>query len=287
MSQGRLQDKVAIITGTGRGMARDIALRFAGEGAAIVGCDIDAEAAAETVEIVRAAGGIMESLHPLDLMDEDNARRLSQFAVDTFGRLDVLYNNSRSSRFGWAETVSLEDWQLTLDQTLTMNWLVTKHAIPHFRAGGGGSIIFVGSITGDRLGGGYPGNLGFLAPYAVAKAGIARLAVILANDLGSIGVRVNVISPGIIRTERNTQLASTERLRELAARPMVLQRMGTPEDVANAALFFASDESSFITGQNLGVDGGWSASGGVGVPRDEDRAAVLEVVASGYAAARR
>lgn len=278
---GRLEGKVAVITGTGRGMAREVALRFAAEGASIVGCDIDPETAQETLGLVRAAGGTMESLHPIDLTDEQAAHDLFEFAVEKFGGVDILDANSMQVRLGSVEGTKLADWQFTLDHTLTAHFLVAKHAIPHFRARGGGSIIFMGSVAGSNLGSGYPGHLPILAAYSVAKAGVIRLATILANELAPLGVRVNTISPGCVATPNGLFFygeAGSER-RRVTEEATLIPRLGQPDDIASAAVYLASDESSWVTGHNLRVDGGHIAAGGGGPAAPADIDAYAEILA--------
>lgn len=277
---GRLEGKVAVITGTGRGIAREVALRFSAEGAKIVGCDIDEEAADETVEIVRQAGGEMESLHPLDLREEADARRLAEFATEQFGGIDILYNNAMAMRIGELETLPLEDWKFTLESTLTIHYLVSKHIVPSLRTRGGGSIIFVGSITGMPVGAGYPGNLEFLLSYACAKAGVLRMTTLLANQLGTAGIRVNSISPGSIGTDQGLAFfgepgTETRRVSEIGS---LLGRIGEPADIADAALFLASDDSRWVTGHNLVIDGGYVASGGYGPARMRDKDVMAPVI---------
>lgn len=277
---GQLEGKVAVVTGTGRGMARDVCLRFAQEGASLIGCDLDAEAASETRDLVREAGGEMEILAPLDLTEEANAHRLAEFAAETFGGIDVLYNNAMQMRLGAIEDISAADWRFGIENTLTLQFLVTKHAIPHFRARGGGAIIFVASMTGLNIGAGYPGNLGFLLPYACSKAGIIRMMNVLANELAGIGVRVNAISPGCIGTPNGMSFygeVGTE-TRRVSEKGLLIERLGTPADIADAALYLAGPQSSWVTGHNLVVDGGFAASGGVGRASAEDEAAMWPTV---------
>ena len=275
----RLEGKVAVITGAGRGMARQVALRFAAEGAAIVGAEIDPEAGAETVQAVREAGGEMESLY-VDLTDEANAHRLAEFAAEKFGGIDILYNNAMAMKIGSVEDLKLDDWQYTIDNTLTLHYLVTKHAIPHFRARGGGSIVFVASVTGTETGAGYQGNLGFLAAYACAKAGILRLTRILANELSEINVRVNSISPGNVGTPNGLnfygELGSEPR--RVAEHGALIRRLGEAEDIMKGALYLVSDDASWVTGHNLVVDGGYIASGGFGPATDADKAALAPML---------
>jgi NAD(P)-dependent dehydrogenase (short-subunit alcohol dehydrogenase family) len=277
---GQLEGKVAVITGTGNGIARDIALRFAAEGARIVGCDINEETAAETIRLVREAGGEMEALYPLDLTSEVNAHDLAEFAAETFGGIDILVNSAMQMRLGAVEDLTVDDWKFTLDNTLMLQFLVTKHVVPHLRERGGGRIVFIASISGTDTGAGYPGNLGFLLPYACAKAGVLRMALVLANELAEIGVRVNSISPGTVGTEQGLAFygepgSEARRVSELGT---LVPRLGDPEDIAKAALFLASEESAWVTGQNLIVDGGFVASGGMGIARAENRAAMAPVV---------
>ena len=163
---GRLSGKVAVLTGTGRGIARAVALRFADEGASVLGCDLDAEAGRQTVDLVRSRGGTMDSLQPLDLMDEQGAEALIEFAVKRFGGIDILFNSARGHRPGTIEGTSLTDWRWTLDHTLGIQFLVSKYAIPHLKARGRGSIIFVASISGLAFGTGFPGNVNCLLPYS-------------------------------------------------------------------------------------------------------------------------
>jgi len=278
---GSLEGKVAVITGTGTGMAREVALRMASEGAAIVGCDIDEEACAETVELVRSQGGQMEALYPLNLTDEANAHRLAEFAAEQYGGVDILYNNAMGMRVGALEDLSADDWQFTLDNTLTLHFLTTKHIVPHLRARGGGSIIFVGSISGANLGAAYPGNMGFLISYACAKAAVLRMTSVLANELAEINVRVNAISPGCIATPdaMNAYGEPGTELRRVAESPSLIPRLGEPLDVAKAALFLASEQSSWVTGQNLFVDGGFMVSGGRGQATAQDKEALAPLVA--------
>jgi NAD(P)-dependent dehydrogenase (short-subunit alcohol dehydrogenase family) len=273
---GRLAGKVAVLTGSGGDIARAIALRFVAEGAAIVGSDLAADLADETVTAVRAAGGRMESLHPLDLSDEANTVALAEFAVRRFGRIDILCNNAKAARAGSGESTTAEDWRFTVDRNLTMPWLVTRACIPELRRNRG-TVIFLASASGASIGTGYPGNIANLTAYAAAKAGVLRLAVALATELGPAGIRVNTISPGVTRTRatRHTYGDPGSPRHDIVRRAALLpQQVGRPEDIANGALFLASADASWITGTDLRIDGGWLASGGAG-PADPEDVAVL------------
>lgn len=279
---GRLAGKVAVITGTGRGMARQVALRFAAEGASVVGCDLDAEAAEETVALVRAAGGAMESRSGIDLTAERAAHDLLEFAAERFGGVDILDNNSMQLRPGPVEDLSQADWRFTLDHTLTAHFLVSKHAIPHLRARGGGSIIFMGSVAGANLGSGFPAHLPVLAAYAVAKAGVIRLSSVLANELAPWNIRVNTISPAGVATPSAVHFYGEpgSGRRRIAEAGCLVPRLGEPEDIASAAVYLASDESSWVTGHELRVDGGHVVSGGGGAVKAQDMAEYAEIVAA-------
>lgn len=269
---GRVEGKVVLITGTGGDIAKDTAVTLAKEGARIVGTDINAELAEATVAAVTAAGGEMVSLHPLDLSEEENAQRWVQFALDKFGRIDAVVNNAKAARGGSGEGTSAEDWRFTIDRNLTMPWLVTKAAIPALKQSKG-SVVFIASVSGASFGTGYPGNTANLVAYSTAKAGVLRLSIALANELGPSGVRVNTISPGVVETTATLRTYGTPGTprRELATRPALLpQRIGRPQDIANGVLFLVSDEASWITGSDLRIDGGWFASGGAGQVHPED-----------------
>jgi NAD(P)-dependent dehydrogenase (short-subunit alcohol dehydrogenase family) len=265
---GRLDGKVAVLTGTGRGQARDVALRFAAEGARIVGGDIDGEAAQETLELVREAGGEMESLHPIDLSEEESAHRFVEFAADAYDGFDVLYNNAMRLHFGYPEDYPLEDWEFTIRNTLTLPFLVSKHAIPHFRKRGAGSIIFVSSSAALPYATALPGNDNAIFAYAAAKAGVLRLSVSLAIELGPLNVRVNSLVPGPIASplSKGVFADAGDPFHDAYAESSLVGRIGTPEDVANAALYLASDEAKYVTGAMVQVDGGTVASGGLGPP---------------------
>jgi NAD(P)-dependent dehydrogenase (short-subunit alcohol dehydrogenase family) len=268
---GLLENKVAVITGTGDGMGRAAALRFAAEGAAVVGCDINPESAEETLKLVTAAGGTMECLYPLDLTDEREAHRLMSHAANRFGGIDILYSNAMAMRLGNATQTRLEDWQFTLSNTLTSGWLAAKHAVPHLRKRGGGNIIFISSTAGENVGTGFVGNLTVLAPYAVAKAGLTRLANILAIELGADGIRVNTISPAWIDVPATSRVYGKEgsEPHRMITSQMLAKRLGRPEEIVETALFLAADRAPFIVGANIRVDGGQVASSGQGTPDPE------------------
>lgn len=251
---GRLEGKVALITGTAQGMGRVAALRFAREGARIVGCDTNAEGNRETVSQVRENGGEMISLEPLDLCAPDAARSLVDLTEEAYGRLDVLYNNAAAPRFAWLIEMSREDWQFTIDNELSLIFYMVRAAVPLMIKSGGGSIVNISSIAGIA---GQP--IGVFA-HAAAKGGVLAVSRSMARELASEGIRSNAIVPGMISNpDKKAGFDKELNVKEELPPRILLGRVGTPEDVVNAALFLASDEASYITGASLVVDGGWTA----------------------------
>ena len=274
----RLEGKVALITGTASGQGRVAALRFSEEGAKIVGCDLNAEGAEQTLRQVRDRGGEMLSLGPLDLTDEAEVARLIEAAEGEFGGIDILYNNAASLRPG-SYTMSREDFEFTMSNEVTIVWLATKAAAPVLGRGGGGSVINTASVSGTT-GSGFVGNAPGLFSHSIGKAAVIRMTELLAIELAPLGIRVNTICPGIIDTEATRALLGPEEsaVRARWLETTLIPRIGRPEDIVNMALFLASDESSYITGSKICVDGGWSVSGGVGTVKDP----VTEALAGAY-----
>jgi meso-butanediol dehydrogenase/(S,S)-butanediol dehydrogenase/diacetyl reductase len=253
----RLDGKVALITGIGGGMGREAALRFAREGAKVVGCDLFAEGAEETVRLVREAGGEIVNFAPVDLSDADATKAWVDAAVAVHGAAHILYNNASTPRFGAVDELRVEDWDFTIANELNLVFYACRAIWPHFVAGGGGVIVNVGSIAGTRGVEFMPQNA-----HGTAKAGVINLTQQLSVEGGKHGIRVVCVSPGFTVTPSTAWLVEggPQPFKDNIAR-IPLGRVGQPEDVVNAALFLASDEASWITGINLVVDGGGSVLG--------------------------
>jgi meso-butanediol dehydrogenase/(S,S)-butanediol dehydrogenase/diacetyl reductase len=249
---GRLAGKVALITGTGGGQGRAAALLFAQEGARVVGCDVKTAGSAETVEMVKAQGGEMIALAPLDLTDEAQVARWVAAGVEAFGGIDILYNNASAPRFNAIDKLSLEDWNYTLANEITLIFLAVKHAVPHLRARGGGVVINTASSVGLEGAKAAPGG----AAHAAAKGAVIALTNHLVGELAALNVRVNVITPGAIDTPALAASTAIPAVRESMTANHAIRRMGRPEEIAYAALYLASDEASYVTGANIIVDGG-------------------------------
>jgi NAD(P)-dependent dehydrogenase (short-subunit alcohol dehydrogenase family) len=251
-------------------------VRFAAEGARVVGCDLNVHGAADTVKLVTDAGGEMVSLAPVDLTDEEQVRGWIDFAVGRYGDFDVVYNNAATTKTAPLTELRREDWDWNLANEVTLVFLVVKHAVPVLARRGGGSIITTGSIAG-MLGSGMPGNAAGNLVHCVSKAAAIRLTENLAIELSPLNIRANTISPGVIDTPQLHEFlgdAPDAPVRALFASKCLIPRIGEVDDIVNAAVFLASDESSYITGVNLPVDGGFSASGGVGRPTREIEEAI-------------
>ncbi|WP_033338832.1 SDR family NAD(P)-dependent oxidoreductase [Catenuloplanes japonicus] len=244
---GRLAGKVALITGTGSGIGRAAALRFAAEGARVAGCDLDPDGAAETVRLVTDAGGEMISQAPVDLADPDQARAWVEFAAARLGRVDVLYNNAGGFVGGPFAQATAEGWRRSMRNEVDLVYFPTLAAWPHLVAAGGGAIINTASVTAHRT------NGVFLHSHGIGKGAVASFAPHLAVEGGPHGIRVNTISPGLTRTPQTDALITG-----LDAARTPLGRVGRPEEIVAVALFLASDESSFVTAADIVVDGGQS-----------------------------
>ncbi|MFT4234263.1 MAG: SDR family oxidoreductase [Microbacterium sp.] len=254
---GRLDGRVALITGIGGGMGRAAAVRFAVEGAKVVGCDLFPAGADETVRLVRDAGGEITSFAPVELSNADAAAAWVDAAAEVHGGIDILYNNASSPRFGPIDEIAIEDWDFVIDNELNLVFYATRAAWPHLKARGGGVVVNVGSIAGTR-------GVEFMAQNAhgTAKAGVINLTQQLAVEGGPHGIRVVCVSPGFTVTPSTAWLVESGPepfQRDIARIP--LGRPGAPEDIVNAALFLASEEAAWITGVNLVVDGGRSVLG--------------------------
>ncbi|HET7001674.1 MAG TPA: SDR family NAD(P)-dependent oxidoreductase [Puia sp.] len=250
MSSKKLSGKVCIITGTGGGMGRAAALAFAREGAMVVGCDIQFDSAQETVEAVRAAGGIMTSLQPCHLTESSECLALVNFAISNFGRIDVLFNNAAMAYFNWLENISDEEWGRNRRDEVDLVFYLTRAAWPHLKASRGVVInnASLNALLSFK-------NLGSLS-HTTAKAGIIGMTRQLAMEGREYGIRVNSISPGVIETNQTREQLKDPEWASYMLGKTLLGRLGKPEEVANVALFLASPDSSYVTGVNIVVDGG-------------------------------
>ena len=249
----RLEGKTALITGAGSGMGRLAAELFAREGAAIVACDIDSEGLRETAERVSGAGGTILGLEG-DVTRAEDVRRWVDEAIATYGKLNVLYNNAGifPDEDGSVADVDEAVFEHVLDVNLKGVYLCCKFGVPALIRAGGGSIVNVASFVA---------LLGCTVPqdaYTASKGGVLSLTRSLAVQFGPDKVRANAICPGPIETPLLRELLRDEEARQRRLSRIPLGRFGRPEDVVNAALYLASDESAWMTGTTFVVDGGIS-----------------------------
>lgn len=252
---GRLDGKVALITGAGSGIGRESSLLFAAEGAAVVAVDVNEAAAQDTVRDVKAAGGRAIAVRA-DVVKADDCRAMVEAAEKAYGKLDVLFNNAgiMDSRDDDAITTSEEVWDLTMDINAKGVFLGCKYGIPALRRAGGGSVINTASLV--ALMGSATPQLAYTASKGAVLALTRELAIVHARE----NIRVNALCPGPLRTELLMKFLDTE---EKLARRMVhipMGRFGEAKEIAKAALWLASDEASWVTGTEFVVDGGITAA---------------------------
>ena len=254
----RLKEKVALITGGGSGVGRATASLFAAQGARVAVADANEAHADETVRLIEDLGASALAVSG-DVSRSEDALGMVQAAVDAYGRLDILVNSAGvSSRNALGPDASPEEvWDRVMDVNLKGTYLVTWHAVPHMKRGGGGSIINLSSIIG--LVGYGPGLGGGFNPYPPSKGGVIQFTRNLAIDVAGDNIRVNCICPGYLKTSLTEPLTSDPKTLEVLERRHPMGRLGQPEEVAYAALYLASDESSYVTGAPLAVDGGYTA----------------------------
>jgi NAD(P)-dependent dehydrogenase (short-subunit alcohol dehydrogenase family) len=251
---GRLEGKVCIITGSGGSMGMAASRLFSAEGARIVGCDINAEWGEAALNAVRKSGGSMVSHHPCNLTRRVDCDAVVDLAVKTYGGIDVLFNNAAMAYFDWVDKISFADFSRTLDEEVNIVFHMVQAAWPHLVKRGGASIINTASMSGKL---GVPA-LPQIA-HSSAKGAIISMTRQLAVEGGPHRIRANTISPGLIETNQTVPLLKDSEWRASMISKMLLKRIGQPVDIANAALFLASDESAWVTGADFAVDGGATA----------------------------
>ena len=231
-------------------MGRAAAMAFAREGASVVGCGRNVAEAQATVEMVRGQGGTMVSLQPCQLTNPADCQALVDFAVRSCGRIDVVFNNAARAYFNWLEDITDEEWERDRLEEVDLVFFLTRAAWPHLKASHGVVVntASLNALMSFKM-------LGSLA-HTTAKAGIIAMTRQLAMEGREYGIRANSISPGVIETNQTReQLKDPEWAGPMLGKTL-LGRLGRPEEVANVALFLASDESSYVTGADIVVDGG-------------------------------
>ena len=251
---GKLEDKVAVITGAASGIGRATALLFAREGARVVVADWDESGGSRIAEEIAEAGGEAVSVRT-DVSQAEDVRSLINAAVAGYGRLDVLFNNAGvEGELAPTADCSLENWDSVIGINLKGVFLGMKYAIPHMVSNGGGTIINNASVAGVV---GFAG----LPAYCASKGGVIQLTKAAALEYAKAGIRVNAICPGVIATPMVERvLGDNEEMKKSFEALEPVGRFGTPEEVARLALFLATEDSSFCTGAPFIVDGGFVAA---------------------------
>lgn len=247
---GLLEGKVGIVTGAGQGIGRAIARSYAREGAQVVIADFNAEAGDETAQLINDAGGTALFVHG-DVSNEDSVRDMVSAAVEAYGRLDIACNSAALSRgHGPIHEFEREEFERTVEMCFTNTWLCMKYEIPAMLENGGGAIVNISSNSSLR-------GQAYNTAYAAAKGGVNILTKSAAAEYGARGIRINAVSPGVIRTPGvEKYFAEQPKMAEGLKQAAVMNRLGEPEEIAEAVTFLSCDRASFITGQILSVDGG-------------------------------
>ena len=242
-----LENKVALVTGAGRGIGRAIAIALAEEGAeVIVNYNGSEERAKEVKQTIEENGG-KASIYKCNVSDFEACETMIREIVKEHGHLDILVNNAGITKDGLIMKMKEEDFDRVLNVNLKGTFNTIRHSARQMLKQRSGKIINISSVSGIL------GNVG-QANYAASKAGVIGLTKTMARELGSRGITVNAIAPGFVDTEMTEVLS--EELKESACKQIILGRFGKPEDIANAAVFLASDKADYITGQVISVDGG-------------------------------
>lgn len=242
----KLRDRVAIITGAGRGIGRDSALAFAREGAKVVVADFDADSGEQTAALIQEAGG--EALFvKVNVADRANVNAMVEAALARFGRIDILVNNAGITADATLSKMTEEAWDRVIAVNLKGVFNVTQAVMPTMVAQQYGRIINTSSVVGRY------GNFG-QTNYAATKAGVIGMTYTWAKELGPKGVTVNAVAPGFILTDMTAKMP--EKVLDMMKEKAPVKRLGLPADIANAYLFLAQEESSFVNGHVLAVDGG-------------------------------
>ncbi len=247
----RLKDKVALVTGAGAGIGKAIAETFAKEGAKVVVNDMNPATAQAVADGISKGGGTAAFVQG-DVSKEADAVKIVQFTVQTYGRLDILVNNAGIELIKPTHELTEQDWDSVMNVNLKGLFLVSKHGVIQMLAQGGGSIINMASAAGII---GFP----LLASYCASKGGVVQLTKSMALDYRAANIRVNALCPALIETDLGDRFVASYKAAGIPAEELLMTmqgRMGTVEDVAGAALFLASDDSSFVNGVALPVDGG-------------------------------
>ncbi|MEG0383963.1 MAG: SDR family NAD(P)-dependent oxidoreductase [Solibacillus sp.] len=243
----RFENKVAIVTGSGNGIGKEVAKRLAKEGASVVITDINPANCKYTEEEIVESGGKALSI-PADVSKKEDVMNVVQEALNVFGKIDILVNNAGIVKDSKITEMTEEDWDNVVDICLKGSFLFAKYTAEHMIEQSYGKIVNIASRA-------YLGNPG-QANYSSAKSGVLGLTKSLAKELGKFNITVNAVAPGLIETNALKEHPKYERIKELQKKDTPIQRIGLPEDVANAVLFFASNESSYISGDVLHVTGG-------------------------------
>ena len=247
----RLKDKVALVTGAGAGIGKAIAETFAREGAKVVVNDLNADTAQAVADGINKGGGTAASVQA-DVSKEADAVKIVRFSVDTYSSLDVLVNNAGIELIKPTHELTEEDWDSVMNVNLKGLFFVSKHGVIQMLGQGGGSIINMASAAGLI---GFP----LLGSYCASKGGVVQLTKTMALECRPANIRVNALCPALIETDLGDRFVDSYKAAGIPADELLMSmqgRMGTVQDVAGAALFLASDDSSFVNGVALPVDGG-------------------------------